>query len=263
MMEAPPYAQTTTRDDGGFEFPTVGPGHWRLIAEMTSPVSDWKGFASMVVSGHDVEDVRVPLMLPFTLNATVEGLPPDLAERTASRQIRLIPVDGAVEQEVYARGRKEGGVQARAYPGRYRFAVGSPVGYYLDAILMGDRDVMAEEVEVSASSPAVRLLYRSDGGRLHGTVENGAWTNVVLFPQNPALLFYNLQLRLAQCDGEGRFEIAGIRPGDYYAIAVDRVEWSAFESPAFTAAIARDAARVRVEAGVAATVELRGQPWPE
>ena len=263
MLDAPPYAQTTTRDDGSFEFPTVGPGHWRLIAQMKNPAGELMGFASLAVTRNDLEDVRLSLTAPFTLTAIVEGLPPDVAERKVPRQIRLIPVDGPVEQEVYSSGRTTGGIQARVFPGRYRFSVGGPAGYYLDAILMGDRDVTADEVDMTASSPAVRLIYRADGGRLQGTVKNGGGTNVALFPQNPALLFENLHLRVARCDDDGRFEIGGIRPGDYYAIAVDRVEWDAFESPAFTAALANNAARVRVEAGAAVTVELRGQPWPE
>ncbi|HXB68755.1 MAG TPA: carboxypeptidase-like regulatory domain-containing protein [Candidatus Acidoferrales bacterium] len=280
-VNAPPYAQTTARDDGRFEFPTVGPGRWRLIADWSligqvkNPAGDLMGFASAVVTGHDLEEVPVRLTAPFTLTATMEGLHfapqpgPQSAPQSAQaeeqrpRQIRLIPVDGPVEQEVYSVPRKEDRVQAQIYPGRYRFSVGSPTGYYLDAILMGERNVMAEEVEMSASSPPVRLIYRSDGGHLHGTVENGAWANVVLFPQNPALLFENLHLHSSQCDSEGRFEIAGIRPGDYYAVAVDRVDWSAFANPAFAAGIARTAVRVRVDPGVAATLDLRPQPWPE
>jgi hypothetical protein len=72
------------------------------------------------------------------------------------------------------------------------------------------------------ASPGDRLarfhqdVFESKGGGVRGTVEDCGSAIVVLKPQTPHPEPQFIQT--AQCSEGGRFDIANIRPGDYYAL---------------------------------------------
>jgi protocatechuate 3,4-dioxygenase beta subunit len=258
LTSRPPYAQIDTGDDGSFEFPAVGPGQWRLMAAVKNFVGDRRGFTPVVVTRYDVEDVRIQLSRPFPVLATVERLPPTRDDRP--QQFLMLPQDGP--EVVYSGKVADGFMHAEAYPGRYRFLGGTLPGYYLDSIMFEHRDVLTEAVELTAAPLPVRFVYRADGGRVHGKVENGGRAYVVIFPQDPVLLSQQLFFQQARCDEAGYFAMDAIRPGDYYAIALGEVDWSAFRSPSADA-LAKLATRITVERATDSVVDLKAQTWPE
>ena len=149
-------------------------------------------------------------------------------------------------------------------PGRYRIrTLDSPPNAYLESILVGEQDVLTNDVELSDISPPVRLLYRRDPGTVRGTVENGPGATVVLIPQEKLLLGDNFT-RIATCDSTGRFEVTGLRPGDYYAFAFRReLFWNEFSNPAFFTSLIPSAVPVQVRRGEASSANLRVTTWPE
>jgi len=140
------------------------------------------------------------------------------------------------------------------YPDRYRFNMGNRAEHYLAAILLGDRDVLGEEVELAEGALPVRIVYKSDGGRVAGTVERGAFAKVVLASKNPGM---RGQWQVARCDTEGRFEVGNLRPGDYLVIALHHT--AVTEDPLWMATLEQRAAGVHVEANQTATITLRAQ----
>jgi hypothetical protein len=145
-------------------------------------------------------------------------------------------------------------VRVHMYPGRYRFSLNSSPGHYLAAILMGGRDVLGEELELAEGAFPVRLIYRTDGGRVTGTVEKGEWSRVVLVRKEHAL---RDQWELARCDAEGRFEAGDLRPGDYLVMAT-REPWVT-EDPLWMATLDQRAASVHVDANQTVSLGLRVQ----
>jgi hypothetical protein len=62
-------------------------------------------------------------------------------------------------------------------------------------------------------------VFRADGGTVSGTVENcrtGGRVTLIPVEQN----LWKPSPRVGLCDAVGHFTIAGVRPGDYYAVAV-------------------------------------------
>jgi hypothetical protein len=130
----------------------------------------------------------------------------------------------------------------------------SRAGHYLAAVLLGERDVLGEEVELAEGALPVRIVYKADGGRVAGTVEKGGFAKVVLASRNPGL---RNTWEVARCDAEGRFEIGDLRPGEYLAVALRHAAIS--EDPLWMATLEQRAASVHVEANQTATVTLRVQ----
>jgi hypothetical protein len=171
-------------------------------------------------------------------------------------QVHLVPVGGFTHHEAYSGNVDDSGTQKKVrvhmYPDRYRFAMGSRPGYYLAAIIMGERDVLGEEIELAEGALPVRVVYKPDGGRVTGIVEKGEWSRVVLAPKEPAM---RNQWELAHCDGEGRFEAGNLRPGDYLVIAIRHP--AVLEDPVWLPTLDQHASNVHVEANQTVSVTLQ------
>jgi hypothetical protein len=107
------------------------------------------------------------------------------------------------------------GLRSDALSGDYLILPGEPPSlFYIDSVRLGET-ALEGEVELSAASPEVVLVYKTNGGTARGTVENCGAGKVLLTPQSGPVW----GSRTGTCDGPGRFEIGGLRPGEYYALA--------------------------------------------
>ena len=255
-------AQVSAGDDGAFVFSDVHPGEFRILAELARGGSEWKGSAAVTVGSKDIEDAVVRLSRPFSLQGFVDrDEPRDAQGKRKLTGVYLVPADGVLPASEF---HQQGGSISihNVYPGRYRITpVGFVSGYYLESVWLGDQNVLGQEVELTPGSPPFRVVYRAKAARVRGSVENGAGSQVFLLPQDEAFLSDQF-IRSARCEN-GRFEVDSLRPGEYYAFAFDRVEFTALLDPGFVRGLAVRAARVHVEEGELATVDLKVTPWPE
>jgi Carboxypeptidase regulatory-like domain len=107
------------------------------------------------------------------------------------------------------------------YPGSYRIAsMTPPPPYYIRAIRIGDADLTTAETDLSSGAAPITIVYRTDGGTVHGTAEKCAGGLVLLIPQDSALQSFPF-FRTGRCDASDRYEILAVRPGDYYALAFE------------------------------------------
>jgi hypothetical protein len=248
---AAPDAQALSDRDGRFEFSAVSAGHWHLWgeAEPSSPASGkLMGFVPVAVTESDRDGVNIQLARPFQLEVTIDG---------AGLPVHLLPVDGPLEQEVHSGGPKDGKIAVdRVYPGRYRFYQSTPKGEYLDAILLRARDVLGQEVDLAEGAPPIRMVYKQAGGSVRGIVAEGGGATVVLVPELSLPDYW----RSVKSDEEARFEVADLRPGNYYAIVVRKA--GALQDPTFAALVEQEGQLVHVGAAEIATVQLRLTAWP-
>jgi hypothetical protein len=240
-----PDAQRLSDREGRFEFAAVTAGHWHLWAEAGTLM----GFVPVAVAQSDRDDVSIPLARPFTLEVT---------EDRPGTPVHLLPVDGPLEQEVHSGSPKDGKlVVERVYPGRYRFYQSAPKGEYLDSVLLGNREVLGQDVELADTAPPIRMVYRQGGGKVRGRVADGGGATVVLIPEQSSPDHW----QRVTSDEQGRFEVAGLRPGIYFAIAVRKA--AALQDSAFPALVEQQGQLLHVGAGETASVELRLTAWPK
>ena len=102
-------------------------------------------------------------------------------------------------------------------PGRHRvMAITRSPGYYVASVMVGDVDAIRQQALLSDSSPPLRIILKA-GGRLSGNVDKGEGAKLLLVPQT---LSPGDVAAVYPCGAGGNFELTGIPPGDYYAIAL-------------------------------------------
>jgi hypothetical protein len=207
--------------NGVFEFPAVGEGEWRLHAE-------WKDQDAMLIAdewidvkGRDLEALKPRLAAPFTVNGTVvlehaDGEPPTAPNLLLIRQHggQMLFTDQAMftaKPGPDGRFRFEG-----MYPGSYVLQPGGPPpqAYYLDSIQQGEMPAW-DGVEISADSPDLKVVYKTHGGTVRGSVAKCDSGQVLLVRQDRPR-----GSQVADCDATGRYQLSNVRPGEYYVVAV-------------------------------------------
>jgi len=256
-----PQAQAQAHG-GVFEIPDVPAGDWTLVAEAERAGTGLKGEAQVTV-GRDVEDLVLHLSAPFAYQAFVEP------RGKADAHVELHPLDVPPgEFYVNAENDSEGVVRFQAvYPGRYRVNVfADAAGYYLDSILFGEQEVLGRDISLAEGAPPLRVVFQPDTAGLRGTVQdcnqNCSETQVLVFPEDESLWDFRF-IRHSSCDRAGHFQTGGLRPGRYYAVALDRIDETGLDRLATLRRLAAIAALVEIEAGRVAQLELKVVAWPE
>jgi hypothetical protein len=235
-----------TGDDGTFDFPEVPEGDWQLRAVGLGHEPDStrdlfrEGAVELKVGRSDIENIEIRTKSAFSIDVSVDwgDSPPAKLPRLLAS---LAPLDGQFS------GRPEEG-----FPGRYFVGPSQAVaGYYLAAAMMGGRDVLGQVVELSGPT-SLKMIFKTDGGSVRGTVEHGANAMVVLMADATVNARFGISGR---CDGDGRFVIGDVPPGEYTVVAFPRN--GSMKSVELLNLVAASGRRVKVEAGAAAQVELR------
>ena len=253
-----PEAQAQAHD-GAFEFPQVPSGEWRVMAEADSGGRKLRGWGPALLNRHDMENVTVRLAAPFALPAMVE--PRELGESAA---IELYPTDAPASLAAFSKRGADGTLQFPAiYPGRYRVNVYATIpDHYLDSVRIGEQDVLGKEVMFAEGMPAVRVVFKPNSARVRGTVENCGGASILLLPEDEGLWDFRF-IRRGSCDSSGHFEFGGLRPGNYYTLALDRLESTGLDDLSTLRRLASMGAQVPVDSGRSAYVELKLAHWPE
>ncbi|HEX3877174.1 MAG TPA: carboxypeptidase-like regulatory domain-containing protein [Bryobacteraceae bacterium] len=216
-------------NDGSFEFAGVGPGEWRLSGTLLKDKIPLWVAQSMEVKDHDLADVRVRLTSPMRIHghSVLEGPDGDRLPDQEPAGVVLNYDSGEWGQESIMPSRpiglgdENGGFSLSLYPGRYHVSIlePPPPGYYVSAIVMGDRNALTPEgIEISSAAQELVIRYRSGGGTVRGKVENCGNSDVFLVPREAALRQPQF-IRHAGCEAGGRFELGLVRPGQYFAFA--------------------------------------------
>jgi beta-lactamase regulating signal transducer with metallopeptidase domain len=236
-------------DDGTFAFPPVIEGNWRVRAVLgREGFNPRSGGADVTVSSSDIDNLEIRLTQQFEVEVEADwgNPPPATAPPT---QVMLVSLDGATGAPDLEESRQ---------PQRFKISVGrhfigpgsSPPGYYAAAAMLGNRDVLGQVVELSGPA-TLKIIYKTDGGSVRGTVENGAGATVMLMAD--ATPFARLGLT-ARCDGDGGFTIRDVPPGEYTVVAGQGFLFGF--NPEMEKQLKTNGKRVHVDAQAATSVDL-------
>jgi hypothetical protein len=218
-----PMVQTQSKPDGTFEFPRVVDGPWRLSVYAESHGTKLRGEQWMEMTGHDVEGVKLQVNPPFSVPGKVVIEVPEGAPKPALSSLRLSITrsewGGLVPMS--ARTGEDGTFTLEhVYPGTYQIEAEGPPEYYLSEVQAGGARSTVQELTLSSVAVPLLLTYKTNGGIVRGTAEKCGWGEVLLLPRDAAWQHTREKIYRTRCDSNDRYEIASVRPGQYYALAL-------------------------------------------
>jgi protocatechuate 3,4-dioxygenase beta subunit len=258
-------AATLSAKDGTFHL-SIRPGDWSLQAEL-DPQHDNRNNLYFVssdavpisVSDHDIESVELRFSSAFSVEITADwGDRPPSGGR-ARPQVTVNPSAGLFLMPARPQGDKL--VVEHVLPGRYRVVptIGSTPGYYAAAIMIGGRNVLGQEVELTGATPAIQVVYRPNPGSVRGTVDQGEGATVLLWPEGPDIPEF---VPAVVAGSRGEFGFRGVPPGEYVLVAFDHIPSSGGTETFVRGAIA-GGTRVEVQEGGSESVQVPLTRWPD
>jgi hypothetical protein len=251
--------RVVSEEDGSFEFPSLPEGEWQVFAETEGSESKLRVSAVFQVTSHDLDRLDLRLMAPFAVTGSVALLPAERARPDKKALgIFLQPLVAGSEGLSQTTADSSGNFRINnVYPGKYKIVAVSPgPPYFLNSVRMGNRELLGQYVELASGTLPLEIKFESEGGDVRGMVEDCGSATVVLAPQDSALQEPQF-VRTARCGDLGRFQIANVRPGDYYAFAFDQWGGAAELLSGLDQSLVNKAVRVRVERGAFGNVALR------
>ena len=254
--------------NGTFEFPSVAPGSYNLIA-ITNGVNGASRHATTMPI--DVGNANVEgLSLTINPGVTVSGhirVDGDTTDPIPSFQVRLNP---------WAQGFNIGPPQPvktdpsnnfsfdDVNPEHFEINVNPlPGSLYLKSIRAGNADVLANGLDLTAGGGAsLDIVIGVNAPQITGTVQDPATqqpalaVTVVLIPQEKERREVSLYYRTASTDQNGNFTMGRVNPGEYKVYAWEEVENGAWFDPDFLKPIESKGAAVSVREGSPASVQL-------
>ena len=272
-LRPPQYTQSG--EGGAFQFQGVTDGVQEITADFKAGDVDLRAAERVEVVGHDLDRVNVILNAPFTVIGKViietqEGTPAPKPPGLVS----LNEVDRRANARVFEHGPwanpdAQGNFRVtHVYPGTYIVSTGSsdarpgvaegfasaPPGYFLDSIRAGDVELPDRVVRLTGPLP-ITLVYKNNGGTVRGALERCALGAVWLFPRDETQWRRDF-FRSARCDASDHFEIADVRAGEYYALALSAASPSPFADGMFDETLPAQAVPVTVHAGEVVSPDL-------
>jgi hypothetical protein len=236
---------------------SVVDGEFRLSSTVDQDgVKQWTS-ESVEVIGRDVENVKLQLTLPFSIE---EKIVMEVPEGDATPKLPIVTMmaaaPGAGNPSRVPDG-KGGFTVENLYPGFYEIHLTmTPALYYLDSIRLGGVDVPPAGVQLLSSAQPLVLTYKRNGGTVRGTLEHCSDDMVFLVPQDPALRRFGF-IQQTNCDKNGRFEIPDVRPGEYYGFVVAQGSRVAVSPMSLDQNLINQSARLSVRSNEATDAEVR------
>ena len=220
--------------DGRFSFDGVAPGHYQIRARGQTDPAAPALFAvySIEVFGGDVEGIRMTLRPGAMLDGTLTfdsargTRPPDLS----TLRVRAPFIDGNAFGDSLTGTVQPGGAYAirGIMKGSHQLVVdGLQAPWVVKSVHYRGKDItdLQLPVEEHEQFRDVRIVVTDSAGEVSGVVRNprdlpAANTGVIVCAR--AQVFWmrtNRRLRVTFTDQNGRWSVAGLPPGEYFAVA--------------------------------------------
>ena len=229
-----------------------------------------KGFARLpvVVSDRDVLDLRVPLQPTgsLTCRLVLEGV----AAPPSSGLLQLTPADSGARLGLHNAAVRQGEALVRfrgLLPGEYALRKTGLQGFTLKAITTADGDYTRKPLVIRPGEDVTAVVtLTGEGIALSGVVHDRKGSpvplaSVIVFPTDQQLWtnygFAPTWILASAGRSNGTYEIAGIRAGEYYVVAVASGSANAWADPRFLRRAASSAVRISLAWGDTRVLNLR------
>jgi hypothetical protein len=250
-------AATSARADGAFTLTGVVPGHYRLNAmaetpppaasHSGSPIGTWlMGSVDVDVDGDDLAGLAIPMSPTLSLSGTLrfDGVTPP-GVRLGRMTLPIAPIGNGygIPRPIFQPLDDSHFTISNVIPGAYRLiganapGIRTPVAnWWLTSILVAGREALDGPVEIRQPTDDVVVTVSDRASIASGSVRDAhgspvAGVYVVIFGADRASWFFNSR-RVAgvRTDGQGRYTIRNLPPGEYRAaVALDLQQGEWFE----------------------------------
>jgi hypothetical protein len=255
------------RPDGTFAFANLTAGDYTLQATLVGPKPE-TAVAKVAVAGVDITDVRLTALPPSSATGRIVVDPAALQSlASATLSVFAIAMNQAMfDRRTPARVADDLTFTLDAPPGLMRIAVfGQPPGFDVRAVRVSGVDVTDSGVEFKAGRDLSGLeieltnkLTTVSGLVSDSRGETAKEYSVVVFPQDQSRLTPGSRyVKTGRPDQDGRFKVAGLPPGEYYAIALDRIENVSWNDPEFLQSVQPQATTFSLMEAETKTLDLK------
>ena len=252
--------------DGRFTVTNVAPGEYTLSASARNQNSgeEESAHAQITAAGVDLEGIMLAVGPGSRLSGRVEfeeGVAPAFSPASLSVQLSG---PGTIASGVV---RSDWTFELKnVWPGRNSINVSQlPAGWTVKAIFVGGRETPDGRIEVRPNEtlPGVLVVLSNRPTVLSGTVsdEKGAtasdYTVVVFSEDSTRWTAAARSIATASPDQRGKYKVTGLRPGRYFAIALEYVDQGDEYDPEFLQRWRGRATRVELAEGEPVTLDLK------
>lgn len=256
--------------EGAFSIANVPPGRYTLLARSANGDASQYAKQPLTINDGDVSEIMIVLALggtitgAVTFQSTKQPLPADV---TQMRVIAPSTDANGFGASPSARVDNAGhfvlkGVSAGMHVIR---ADGAGRGWTLKSVIVQGHDVIDEALELRSGQTLanVGLIFTDRLSQIAGTVISEQRIAIVdctvlAFPTNQALWRpQSRQIKTARPDQNGKYQMSGLPPGDYYMAIIDPTEQGEWFEPSFLEKHQRGAIKVALGEGDIKTQDFR------
>jgi hypothetical protein len=255
--------------DGSFSVANVPPGRYTVRARGGGDERAMYAQQGLTVAGDDVSGVAIVLSSGGTITGSVtfQATQLQLPSDVTSIRISAPPADAGQYAATVARVDKDGRFVFDGVPAGPRFirATGAPRGWSLASVLVSGREMIDTPVDVRSGQTIanVSLVFTDRQTQISGTVTTAQGTpvsdfTILAFPIDQSLWRpQSRQIMTTRPDQNGKYQLRGLPPGQYYLALVDPVENGEWFEATFLDQQRGNAVRLTLSDGEVKTQDFR------
>jgi Carboxypeptidase regulatory-like domain len=259
------------RPDGTFTVNGIAPGEYTLRAQSFGsggPAESEVATVTITATGDEITDLRVVGAKPSTASGRIVVDPAIAATLPPALMIMPMPLDfGAVSfGTMPGRMSDDGTFELKSGPGKMRIILTGPsTTWTIRSVRLNGSDITDTGIEFKPNEDITGLEVEITNKLtiISGLVTNGRgetvkdYTAIAFSQDREKWKITGRYQGSGRPDQDGRFKISGLAPGEYYIVALDKIEQGQSSDPDFLDAIRVKATAVTVHEGETRTVDLR------
>jgi protocatechuate 3,4-dioxygenase beta subunit len=256
------------RPDGTFTLTSLAPGEYTITAQQMGNPESEVATTKLTVGSEDITGVQLVGAKPVAVRgrvlvdpAAASSLPPRLMLQAFPAQ--MMPMFGP---RVPAAVQDDMTFELKSPPGLYRLnLMPAGMGWAIRSVRLSATDVTDSgfEIKTNEEISGLEVELTNKLTTIAGLVTNARGAAVkdyttIVFAQDSARWTGNTRYQgSGRPDQDGRFKISGLPAGEYYIIALDRLESGEAGDPEFLERIRTKASRLSLNEGETKTIDLR------
>lgn len=256
---------TQVKVDGTFEFPSVPPGAYYLLATSAQAGRGQHGARQAIdVGNNNIEGINLAINPGVTVTGHVryDG---DASQPLTSLTIRLTPRELGVNMANPQPAKVDANGDFRfedVNPDNYTVNVNTPPKLYLKSLRAASADVMVSGLDLSNGAATLDILLGTNPPQVGGSVVNSATgqaavgVTVVLMPREKERQGESYFYSTTNTDQQGNFTFSRVTPGDYQVYAWEDVSYGQWFDPEFMKAYEGKGESLSAQEGSPANVKL-------